>query len=56
MVRRVEVLRRVPVLRIVAAADVAAGAAQAKMHPGVADCEAFLAAAGVGVAVTTEFK
>src|SRR5258706_12649265 len=45
---RVEVLRRVLVLRVVAAADMAAGAAQAQVHPGVTHLQAFLAAVGAG--------
>jgi hypothetical protein len=36
------------ILRIVAAADVAAGAAQPKMHPGVAHGQALFAAGRVG--------
>src|SRR5438552_2693772 len=47
MLRRMVVLGRVLVLRVVATADVAAGPAQAKVHPGVAGCEALLAAGGV---------
>src|SRR6266446_6929842 len=43
-----EVLGGVLVLRVVAAADVPAFPAQAKMHPGVPRREAFLAAVGVG--------
>jgi hypothetical protein len=41
MLGPMEVLRRVLVLRRVAAADVAALEAQAQMHPGVAACQAF---------------
>jgi hypothetical protein len=47
MPRRVEMLGGVPVFRVVATADVAAGATQAKMHPSVAHLEAFLAAVRV---------
>src|SRR5258706_15123227 len=47
MLRRMVVLGRMLVLRVVATADVAAGPAQAKVHPGIADCEALLAAGGV---------
>jgi len=39
-----EVLRGVPVLRIVTAADVTARSAQAQMHPRIAHLQAFLAA------------
>src|SRR5437879_3304091 len=42
-----EMLGGVLVLRVVAASDVPARPAQAKMHPSVARCEAFLAAVGV---------
>src|SRR5438093_3198940 len=48
MLGRAEMLRGVLVLRIVAAPDVTAGPAQAKMHPRFAGGEAFLAAGGVG--------
>ena len=41
-----EVLRRVAMGRAVAAADVAAGAAQPEVHPARAELEAFLAAPG----------
>src|SRR5258708_2148205 len=47
MLRRAIVLGGVLVLRLVAAADVAAGAAQAQVHPGVAHLQAFLAAVRV---------
>src|SRR6185295_5813383 len=43
---RVEVLRGVLVLRVVAAADVAAGAAKAQVQPAIAHLQAFLAAPG----------
>src|SRR6266581_2337328 len=43
-----EMLGGVLVLRVVAASDVPARPAQAKMHPGVSRGEAFLAAVGVG--------
>src|SRR6266480_6907858 len=42
-----EMLGGVLVLRVVAASDVPARPAQAKMHPGVSRGEAFLAAVGV---------
>jgi hypothetical protein len=42
-----EVFGRVPVFGIVAAADVAAGATQAKMHPCITHRQAFLAAFGI---------
>src|ERR1700733_7754296 len=45
--RGVEVLGGMPVLGIIAAADVAAGPAQAQVHPGVAGLQAFLAPIGV---------
>ena len=48
MPRGMEVLRRVPVLRIVAAADVSARSAQPKMQPGVAHRETLLATGRVG--------
>src|SRR5437773_2414767 len=51
-----EMLGGVLVLGIVAAADVAAGAAQPKMHPGVAHGEAFLAAGGIGRAGQDELE
>ena len=44
-----EVLRGVPVLRVVAAADVAALPAQAQMHPRVTHLQALLAAARVAL-------
>ena len=47
MFGRMIMLGGVLVLRIVAAADVPAGPAQAKMHPGVAAREAFLAAIAI---------
>jgi hypothetical protein len=40
---RIEVLQSVRVLRVLAAADVAAGEAQAKMYPGVAGLQTLLA-------------
>ena len=46
--RRLEVLRRVLVSRGIAAADMAALQALPKVHPGVAELEAFLAACRVG--------
>src|SRR6266699_6171652 len=45
MLRRMEMLGRVPILRIVAATDVCAGPAQAPMDPGIAELEALLATA-----------
>ena len=47
MLRGAEVFRCVFVLRIVAAAYMAAGSAEAKMHPRVAAGEALLAARGI---------
>ena len=46
MIRGVIVLGGVPVLGLIAATDVAAGAAQAKVDPAVARLKAFLAAVG----------
>jgi hypothetical protein len=43
-----KVFGRMPVLRIVTAADMAAGPAEAQMHPLIATLEAFLAPIGVG--------
>jgi hypothetical protein len=43
-----KVLGRVPVLGLIAASDVSARPTQAKMHPGVAERETFLATLGVG--------
>ena len=40
-----EMLGRVPILRIVAATDMCAGAAKAQMDPGIAQLEALLATA-----------
>jgi hypothetical protein len=40
-----EMLGRVPILRIVAATDVSAGPAEAQMDPGIAQLEALLATA-----------
>src|SRR6185295_17974645 len=48
MLRRVEMLRGVLVLRVVAAADVAAGAAKAQVQPAIAGPETLLAALGAG--------
>jgi hypothetical protein len=45
MLRRMEMLGRVPILRIVAATDVSTGPAEAQMDPGIAQLEAFLATA-----------
>jgi len=50
MLRGAEMLCRMPVLRIVAAADMAAGAAQAQMNPRVARGEAFFASVGIRIA------
>jgi hypothetical protein len=43
MLRRMEMLGRVPILRIVATTDVSAGPAQAQMDPSIAQLEALLA-------------
>jgi hypothetical protein len=40
-----EMLGRVPILRVVAATDVSAGPAEAQMDPGIAQLEALLATA-----------
>ena len=48
MLRCAEVFRRMFVLRIVAAADVAARSAEAKVHPCFAPGEALFAARGIG--------
>jgi hypothetical protein len=48
MLRLSEVFRCMPVFRIVAAADMTAGSAEAKMHPGVAGGEALFAACSIG--------
>jgi hypothetical protein len=45
MLRRMEMPGRVPILRIVAAADMAAGSAEPQMHPSIAELEALLATA-----------
>jgi hypothetical protein len=45
MLRRMEMLSRVPILRIVAATDVSAGPAEPQMDPGIAELEALLATA-----------
>ena len=45
MLCRMEMLGRVPILRIVAATDVSAGPAEAQMDPGIAQLEALLATA-----------
>jgi len=45
MLRRMEMLGRVPILRIVAAADVPTGPADSQMDPAVAQLEALLATA-----------
>jgi hypothetical protein len=45
MLRRLEMLSRVPILRIVAATDVSAGPAEPQMDPGIAELEALLATA-----------
>jgi hypothetical protein len=45
MLRGMEVMGCMPVLRIVAATDVTAGPAQAQMDPGIAELEALLASA-----------
>jgi hypothetical protein len=43
MLRRMEMLGRVPILRIVAATDVSAGPAEPQVDPGIAQFEALLA-------------
>jgi len=45
MIRCLEVLSRVPILRVVAATDMPAGPAQSQVHPGIAELEALLATA-----------
>src|SRR4029077_143917 len=45
MLRRMEVLSRVPILRVIAATDMPAGPAKSQMHPSIAELEAFLATA-----------
>ena len=45
MLRRMEMLGRVPILRIVAATDVSAGPAEPQVDPGIAQFEALLATA-----------
>jgi hypothetical protein len=40
-----EVLGRVPILRVVAATDMPASPAQSQVHPGIAELEALLATA-----------
>jgi hypothetical protein len=50
MLCRVEVLGRVPVFRIIAAADMAAEPAQTQMNPRVAHGEAFFASVGIRIA------
>jgi hypothetical protein len=45
MLCRMEMLGRVPILRVVAATDVSAGPAEAQMDPGIAQLEALLATA-----------
>jgi hypothetical protein len=45
MLRRMEMLGRVPILRIVAATDLSAGPAEPQMDPGIAELEALLATA-----------
>jgi hypothetical protein len=48
MLRLPEVFRRMSVFRLVAAADMAAGSAEAEMHPRIAGGEALFAARSVG--------
>ena len=43
--RRMEVLSRVPILRVVATTDMPAGPAESQMDPGIAELEALLATA-----------
>ena len=45
MLRRMEVLSRVPILRVVATTDMPAGSAESQMNPGIAELEALLATA-----------
>jgi hypothetical protein len=45
MLRRMEMLGRVPILRIVAATDVSAASAKAQVDPAIAQLEALLATA-----------
>ena len=45
MLRRMEVLSRVPILRVVAATDMPAGPAESQVHPSIAELEALLAPA-----------
>jgi hypothetical protein len=47
MIGRVEMLGRVPVLGLIAAAHVAAGQAESKVDPGVSRLQALLASLGV---------
>jgi hypothetical protein len=46
MLRRMEMLGRVPILRIVAATDMPAGPAESQVHPSIAELEALLATPG----------
>ncbi len=50
MLRRVEVLGCVSVLRVIATADVSTGPAESQMDPGIAQLKALLAAATTWVA------
>lgn len=50
MLRRVEMLGRVFILRVVATADVPAGPAESQMDPGVAQLKALLATAAARAA------
>ncbi len=56
MLCRAEMLCRMPVLRIVAAADMATGPAQAQMNPRVARGEALFASSVFGLLVSTVFR
>src|SRR4029077_5045568 len=45
VLRRMEVLGRVPILRVIAATDMPAGPAKSQVHPSIAELEALLATA-----------
>jgi hypothetical protein len=45
MLRRMEMLGRVPILRVVAATDVPTGPAESQVYPSIAELEALLATA-----------
>jgi hypothetical protein len=48
VLRRMEVLSRVPILRVIAATDMPAGPAKSQVHPSIAELEALLAPATTG--------